>query len=298
MNIMSLVMGLLLIFACTFSLSLRKAAINQRVEKTYQAHMNASRKIRNSYESICYEQLRSVSKEPKEKEHQNANSPQPKKKAEKLNFACARLNLWPLIVDGAEKHPALYETAAQILSSFYSKPLFNEEPRFEYCLLNSIIEAAHQANTDPNNSYLLLEKLLLKNLNVKQLYSTRSIYYRMLRGTKSIKADQRYPSLLDYFTIENKNSRICLHHASSKMIVALFGSRAGSSIYNELQTSKTDLSLDRLQELCSQNGNLALSEEFLKLIDLRSIDPPTSGQKVLVKEDADVCLKQKVFFPS
>lgn len=260
--------------------------------------MNASQKIRNSYESLCYEQLRSVAKEPKETEHEKINPQHREKKIEELNLACARLNLWPLIVDGIEKHQVLYETAAQILCAFYSRPLFDKEPRFEYCLLNALIEAARQANTDPNNSHLLLEKLSLKSPNVKRLYPFQFIYYRMLRGTKSVKTDQDYPSLVDYFEIENKKSRVCLHHASPAMLAALFGPRAGAILYNEMQTSKMPLSLERLQDICTQNGNLALSEEFMNLIDLKSIDPHSSGQKVLVKQDADVCLKQKVFFPS
>ena len=298
MNIMSLVMGLLLIFACTFTLSLRKTAINQRVEKTYEAHMNASRKIRNSYESLCYKQLRSVTKEPKEANHENSLPANRKKKTAPINPACARLNLWPLVIEGPEKHPAIYETAAEILRAFYSRALFNEEPRFEYCLLNALIEAARQANTNPNNSHLLLEKLSLKDLSVKRLYPLQSIYYHMLRGTKTLSANPGYPSLIDYFVIENNKSRLCLHHTSPQMLAALFGSRAGEVLYNEMQTSKEHLSLERLQDICAHNGKSALSEEFLQIIDLKSRDLHSSGQQILVKEDADVCLKQKVFFPS
>lgn len=298
MNILPLVMSLLLIFACTFSLSLRKSTITQGVEKTYQAHMNASRKIRNSYESLCYEQMRSEAKEKQPKEKQQNETPPQEKEIEQLNLACARLNLWPLLADGIEKHTDLYETAAQLLGSLYSKHLFEKEARFEYCLLDALLDAARQSNTDPNNPRILLEKLSLKEFNVKPLYPLQTTYYHMLKGTKKSSLDQGYPSLLDYFALENKKSRICLHHASQEMVVGLFGSRAGPHIYAELQKSETHLSFERLKDICTQNGKLALSDEFLKLIDVESASRHTSGQKTLVKEDADVCLKQKVFFPS
>ncbi len=294
MNILSLVMGLLLIFACTFSLSLHKAMLSQSVEKTVQAHLNVTRKLRNSYESLCYRQLRSGAKENKPKKIHSHRE----REKQQLNLGCARLNLWPLVVDGVEKHPALYETAAQILCTFYSKHLFPNEQRFEYYLLNALLEAARQANTDPNSSHLIFEKLSLNKTNVKQLYPLQSIYYRMLRGTKTSMQDQSYPSLLDYFALDNKNSRVCLHHASPEMLVGLFGSRAGPIIYTELKKNETPISLERLEDLCKQNGNPALSDEFLKFLDLDSVSHHSSGQKVLVKQDSDVCLKQKVFFPT
>jgi hypothetical protein len=298
MNILSMVMGLLLIFACTFGLSLRKAILTQGVEKTYQAHMNASRKIRNSYESLCYSQLRSEIKEKhKEKEEEKERQPSHAKEIKRLNLDCARLNLWPLVIDGAEKHPDLYETAAQLLYTFYSKPLFDGEPRLEYRLLDAIIQAAREVQNEDNNSRLMLEKLILKKQNVKPLYSLPSTYYRMLRGTKNIASDQSYPSLLDYFVLENKQTRICIHHASVEMLVSLFGEKAGSILYNEIHKSEIPLTREHMLDLCAQNGKPGLNEGFLKLLDLDSSAPHCSKHKILVKQDADVCLKQKVFFP-
>jgi len=295
MNLLSLVMGLLLIFACTFTLSLNKAAMSKSVEKTYQAHINASRKILNSYESICYERMREEKKEP-QKEKKTAAHHEPC--VEVLNLDCARLNIWPLLQDGKEKHLILYETAAHLLRSFYGESLLNGQLRWEYQLLDVILDAAQIAARDPNRTHIPLEKLSLKESNVKQLYPLQMVYYRMLKGTKKRKTKQSYPSLLEYFVAEKKETHLCLQHASMEMLRALFGERIAPILYRELKERETPLLPDRVREICAQNGLIALSEDFLKLFDLQSSRHHPSGQKTLVKEDADVCLKQRVFLPS
>jgi hypothetical protein len=294
MNILPTVMGLLLIFACTFTLSLRKATLAQPVEKTYQAHIQASRKILNSYESLCYERMRG---EKKEKQDGNVKTAAHREKQiEPLNLDCARLNLWPLLQDGKEKQPILYETAAHLLRTFYASFLFEGQPRFEYCLLDALLEAAKLANNEPNTTYLPLEKLALKDWRVKPLYSLQTVYYRMLRGTK--KHQEGYPSLLEYFVIENKETHICMQHASAEMLTALFGPGAAAALFHELQESETPLLPERVREISTQNGKIGLSDEFLKLLDFQTSRHHTSGQKTLVQEEADVCLKQRVFLPS
>ena len=293
MNLLSMVMGLLLIFACTFTLSLRKATMSQNVEKTYQAHVNASRKILNSYESICYQRMREEKKEPKNE----TKNVQREKHVQALNRDCARLNLWPLLQDGKQNHLVLYETAAQLLRTFYGEQLFAKQPRLEYRLLDAILDAAQSASHDANLTYLSLEKLALKESNVKQLYPLQLLYYRMLKGTKQQMGGQNYPTMLDYFALEKKDSHICLQHASADMLRALFGEKAAPVIYHELQESKIPLLPERVREICSQNGLISLNDDFLKLLDLNSCHR-SSGQKTLVQQDADVCLKQKVFLPS
>lgn len=290
MNLLSMVMGLLLIFACTFSLTLRKENTAQRIEKTYQSHMNASRRILSTYESLCYENLRG---EKNEKQPKTKKETPKEKKIETINHECARINLFPLIADGKEKHPILYETAAQVLRNFYMLPLFDGQKRFEYQMLDAIIESAQQ-----NKDTSLLEKLALKDSCVKPLYTMQSIYYRMLRGTKHMPGDPGFPSLLECFTIEKQKMPICLRHASLEMLSALFGPRAAAIIAHERADSETPLTYQRIQDICAQNGQIGVSEDFLKLFDMQSCRHFHSGEKTLVQQDADVCLKQKVFLPS
>lgn len=299
MNILSLVMGLLLIFACTFTLSLRKTTISQGVEKTYQAHMNASRKILNSYESMCYERLRGEAKEKKEQTKRDPIASHHSALPNHQNGDCARLNLWPLVVDGIEKHPDLYESAARLLRTFYARAFFNNQPRMEYRLLDAILASAQIANQDPNQSRILLEKLPLKNFNVKPLYSMQSVYYSMLKGTKSVNQGG-YPSLLDYFSIENNKNHICLGHASIEMLQALFDPKIAAQIYQELheQDKEIAISMERIQDICKENGNLSINEEFFQLLEIRPNHSDGSGRKMITKQNEDVCLREKVYFPS
>ncbi len=295
MNLLSLVMGLLLIFACTFTLSLRKEAMSKGVEKTYQAHTKASRKILNSYESICYERMREEKKEPQKEKNTNAHH---EPHAEPLNLDCARLNLWPLLQDGKEKHLILYETTAQLLRTFYGKSFFPGELRWEYRLLDVILASAQMAALDPGLTHIPLEKLSLKESNVKQLYSLQMVYYRMLKGTKKQTREQGYPSLLEYFVAEKKETHLCLQHASIEMLRALFSERIAPILYRELKEKEIPLLPERIREICTQNGLISLSDDFIQLLDLHSSRHQPSGQKTLVKEAEDVCLKQRVFLPS
>jgi hypothetical protein len=292
MNLLGMVMGLLLIFACTFTLSLRKATVAQGVEKTYQAHLNASRNIHNSFESLCYRRMRG--KKPKTPDEQKKEIAK-ELHLEPVNLDCARLNLWPLLIDGSEKHPALYETAAQLLRSLYASALFNRESRFEYRLLDAMLDAAKKKQHKQKTTSIFLEKLVLNDSHVKPLYTMQTIYYHMLRGIRKSAGDEGYPALLEYLTIENKKSLICIHHASIEMLSALFGPGTAWAIFHELQESETPLTLERVQDLCNQNGKLNLSDEFFTLFDWQSSRLHSSSQKTLVQEEANVCLKQKVF---
>lgn len=297
MNLLSLVMGLLLIFTCTFSFSLSKAMLSHRIAKTYEAHGIASRKIRNSYENLCYRRLRG---ETKEKEAPKSKKPahRENKKIELANLECARINLWPLILDGKEKHQILYETAAQILRSLYSANVLPKEPRFEYRMLDAILIAARDAQSNRPAKNLLLEKLCLKDLRVKPVYTLQSIYYRMLRGTKKMTGEQAFPSLLEYMAIEEQESRICIHHASIELLRSLFGPQAGAALYQEIRETENPLTQERVQEICSKNGKIGMDEEFLKLFDWHAARHHGSGQKTIVREKDNVCLKQKVFLPT
>ena len=297
MNVLSMVMGFLLIFACTFTLSLRKAALTKSVESTYQAHVIASRKILSSYESLCYDRMRGEQKKSAPNENtvnEDENTESEEKKSVFINSECARLNLWPLLQDGKEKQLLLYETTAQLLRCFYAQNLLKEQPRLEYQILDAIIDSGKAALKDPNLAHLSLEKLAIKG-NVKQLYPLQTVYYRMLRGTKK---QSGYPSLVDYFVIENKETHICLHHASYPMLCALFGEKIAPFLQHEIHESKVPLLPERIREICSQNGRIGLSDEFLNMLDLNSSRHHLSGQKTLIEEDADVCLKQRVYLPS
>lgn len=294
MNLLGLILGFLLIFACTFSLSLAKSSLSQRVEKTYQAHTNATRHILNSYESLCYHRMRGETKDlPK---ISSQKKPQKKKEEPSLNQECARINLWPLIEDGKEKHIVLYETAARALSAMYRPILAQIPPRSEYTILDAILSSAQKAKFSTQHPHVHLEKLSLNGDRVKQLYTLQSIYYQMLRGTKQNVNELSYPSLMECFVIDQKPSAICIQHASFEMLKALFGEKAAGQLFHEMEESEIPLTMERIQDVCHQ-ASLDVSEDFFKLLDLQSRHH-LCGPKILVGQDQDICIKQKVYLPS
>ncbi len=298
MNLLGLVFGLLLIFACTFSLSMHKYLLSNPIETSCKNHLLATRKILNSYELQYYEALRFVTeKKNKRAPSQTSNTTPTKVTINHQNRECSQLNLWPLLLDGRDKHPALYETAAQLLRVFYQTSLFGEEIRTEYALLDTILNAASKAKDSPNITLLPLEKLDLQKKDVKQLYFLKSVYYRMLKGTKEFE-HTGYPALLDYFCFESKQSQICLKHASIEMFTALFGPRAAIVLYDEVHESKIPLSKERIMDVCAQNGKIGMSEDVIDLLDLHSKRHRFSGKRTLVETEGDVCLKKNVFLPS
>lgn len=297
MNLLGLIFGILIICACTFSLSMHKFLLSRPVEISCQNHLKAARKILNSYESEYYKSLREgVKKEESKRPAPQVSAKQTEKKEKPLplNRDCSRLNLWLLIEKGKDENPVLYETAAKILRSLYQKPLFENEIRFEYALLDAILSAAKTEDNNPPP----LEKLLLQDKNVKRLYPLQAIYYRMLKGTKQ-GAGKGYPCLTDYFSIESKSSStLCLRHASIEMLSALFNPKAGILLYQEIKKNKHPLGKERILEICTQSGLTTLQDDFLRLIDLKTQRHRLSGKKILVEQEGEVTLRKQIFLPS
>lgn len=302
MNLLGWVFGMLLIFACSYSLSLHKFLLSNPIEKSFQNHLKASRKIFNSYEREYFITIRCINEKKRKREvsPQKAQEQATQKRSEKpnyLNAECSHLNLWPLLAEGQDEHLALYEAAARLLRTFYRESFFKEEPRLEYLLLNQILDAAKIALTEADHDFLSLEKLSLKEPKSKRLCSLQSIYYRMLKGTKR-KDGGGYPPLVDYFSFEKKESQVCLKHASIEMLSALFGSKVALSLYDEIHQSKAHLSKEKILEVCARSGMCELDKRLFELIDLKSSRHEVPSKKILVGEEGDISLRKRVYLPS
>ena len=279
MNLIAFIFGLLLIFTCSFSLSLRKFHLTEPIDSTYRANAIASQKILNSYESLRYKRIPKKKSAETEKKKQNRNQTTHQHDRTQ-NGACARLNLWPLIQEGRETHPALYQTAVRIFKTFYT-----ESPEL---FLNALLEAAKmQLKKDSGALSFSLEKLALGSLQLT--------YYQMLKGAMKAPADQRYPSLLELITLEKTPSLICLQHTSQPLLNALFTAPLAEQILLE----KEELKKDQLRELCLHKGQRVVDDEFLNLFDLQQTSHRISeNQTILVQDENEVSLKKKVFFAS
>jgi hypothetical protein len=245
MNILGLVFSLLFLLGLGFHSMWNKYLGASRIHSAYIGHQRAHRKILEKYESQIYAEVRS---KPKEKRNlaKNTKGEEPRSSKEKakefpeINASCARINLYPLVADGREAHPFLYELVAKTLRTFYSKQLFGKEKKMEYRLLDSILHAAQKEKTP------VLEKLHLKE---------QILYYKLLKGTKKwdITAQQGYPSLLDYFSLDQTEKKICLYHAHQNLLSILFGEKGGKIVYNELNKKDTPpITKEYLEHLCSE----------------------------------------------
>lgn len=297
MNVLGLVFGILLICTCTFSLSMHKHLLSKPIETTCKNHWAASRKICNSYESEYYNALRAApKKEASRTSSKPPSSSQPSQEEEEplslLNGECSRLNLRPLIEKGRNENPILYETAAKLFRELYQKPLFGEEVRLEYQLLDAILASAASEKDDP-----VLEKLRLQDKNVKRPSPLQSVYYRMLKGTKP-KAKDGYPCLTDYISIKHAHSPLCLRHASAEMLSTLFNPKAAFHLQKEMRKSKIPLSKERILEICGHAGVTGLSEDFLELLDLQTAIHRLPDKKILVEQEGDVSLRKQIFLPN
>jgi len=290
MNLLPLVFAILLILACTFSLSFQKTLLSKPVASTYQAHLKATRSILSSYESLCYKRLRSK-KKPASTQPRSKNK-KPPKQAPAQFHECSKINLWPLLQEGPEKHPLLYQLTLTTFHRFYGSIL--EEGRgLETQLLNAILSSGRQAIDDaPDATRIALEKLPLAETHVKRLYPLQTYFYRMLKGVKQ--TAHPMPSLLDLFCLEQQESKLCLKHATAEQLALLFGEKAAPKILTEIREGHPDQ--QRIMDLCATSGERLADEALFELIDLR-FSKHDSHETTLVKEEEGVCLKKRVFLP-
>jgi hypothetical protein len=278
MNLLGLVFSLLLIFTYTFYACWDKQSSSAKLRTTQLAHQKANRRLLNSYQSEVYQSLRGKAVQTRAKK----GSPTPQEvPPPPINPECAKINLLPLIEEGREAHPLLYEFTAKLLQNVYG-PF--PEKRFEYKFLDHFLEAAKISIQKEN---FLLEKIDLHEPTYQLAY------YRMLKGTK----ESHTPSLLDYIKLEKTKCNICLFHAHPKMIELFFGSQVASSLFQEIHREKGSLLTKELVEKCCQEAHrFSLDPALLSLFDYGK---PEHGnaKKTLLAEDrkADVYLRKNIY---
>jgi hypothetical protein len=289
MNVLGLIFSLLLILSYGFYASWNQHTALLRLRSSYHAVQKANREILNSYESEIYNALRekpkqSTSHEPSEPKHvSQLDSSEPQ--VINMNRHCAKLNLWPLVQEGRNAHPLLYELAAKMIRTFYLS-LLPKEKRVEYRFLDAFLASAKLA--PQQNSPLCLEKLLIPNYEKP--------FYKMLKGTKKwdLASKFGYPSLLDYLKIEPSQDKLCLFHAHPDLITVLFNSQMANKLYSEVH--KKDGSLltqELLERLVSETHSIAIDPDLLKMLEFGR--PQHKDQKkIFIAEDADVLLRKTI----
>lgn len=290
MNILGLVFSLLLILAYTFHACWDKQLASTRLRSTYVGHESVHRKILNSYQSEIYEQLR-VKKNPLEKkEAEEEVSEEPKNERKKqiaLNRECAKINIMPLIQQGREGHPLLYELTAKMIRTFYH-PLKGKRKRFEYQFLDALISAGKRGDQEGE---LILEKLDLDD------EALQKIFYRMLKGTKhwDLAAGVGYPPLLDYMKVGPSTDKICLFHAHTDLMAALFNHKIAEKLHEEIHRKNGPLlTKEFIEQVCSEFHQISVDQEIFELLELGR-PMHEENKRAFVAQERDVMLRKNIY---
>lgn len=282
MNVLGLVFSILLILSYGFYACRDKHTAAARLRSTYTASQQVNRKILNSFESKVYEKLERPLSEKKGEEEEEASQKEKsetrKEKKPGVNRECSKINLWPLIHEGRETHPVLYELAAKLIRTFYG-PLDTGEKRFEYQFLDTLLASAKGALQEEGP--FSLEKIAL----LKPDY--QKVYYKMLRGTKSwdLREGIGYPPLRDYVKAEPSEEKLCLFHAHPDLITVLFNAKIGWKLYAEIhQEHPPALTEQLIEKVCSEMHQISIDRDLLQLLQLGRPDHE-EHKKVFVAED-------------
>jgi hypothetical protein len=268
MNLLGLVFSIMLILSYGFYACWDKHTASTRLRNTFTAAQQANRKILNSFESEVYNGLDRIrtpgTKDEVQEEEDEKESPSKKKKQDEpdMNRTCSRINLWPLIQDGRESHPALYELAAKLIRTFYGQ-IHTGEKRFEYQFLDLLISSSKTSLKEDGK--LSLEKLTL----LKPEY--QRVYYKMLKGTKNwdLREGLGYPPLQDYVKVEPSDEKICVSHAHPDLLTVLFNAKIGWKLHAEIhQKDAPALTRELIEKVCSEMHLISVDEDLLKLLEL------------------------------
>ncbi len=294
MNVLTLVFSLLLILSYTFFACWDKQTTSSRLKNTLVGREKAHRKLLNQYESALYRQIRGMGdkvdkeeKEPSSLSETPENEDEDEKKTAKLNRECAQLNLWPLIQEGRDNHPLLFELALKMIKTFYA-PLIQNEKRLETRFLTALLKSAKLAVQEQGEAFSL-EKIDLGDEDLQRLY------YKMLKGTKEWNLAQNigYPSLLDYMKADDQPTKICIFHAHPDLTTAFFGPEVSEKLHAEIHKKEaTLLTAELIERLSFESGHIAIDPEIFTLLELGKPLHPEE-RKTFIATDAKTAVSIK-----
>ncbi|MDE3046474.1 MAG: hypothetical protein KGJ02_07510 [Verrucomicrobiota bacterium] len=274
MNILPFIFAILLIFAYAVAASFEKHLVSIKTQNAYLGLRKAERRILYTEEDKKFNALPGTLTKQKKKEKPEQTATE--KAFPPINPACARLNLFPLVNEGKEAHPELYNMATKLLHFFYEEQL--EDPKILGEFLDLLLESAKPLLKTQDK--VALETLALKDAVLQPLY------YRLLKGTKKpdLFSAKGYPSLIDYLKIERSSSTVCLFHAHPHALVPFFGMKAAPRLYQLVhEEKKAGFEVEALIALLGAPHLRFLSPDVWKLINLQR--PTHAAEDVALVED-------------
>ncbi len=266
MNILGLVFSIFFILSYGFYAIRDQRKVSDQLETAYLSHQKAQRVLLNKLESSFYNDnwqgvpKKSSSQKPS---NQSKEKSKDKKKDPEINPnpECSRINLWPLVQEGREAHPLLYELAVKLIHtsyrSFYER---GSEQEFLNALLASIKKGLQEEKS------FSLEKVVFSDPTFQR------IYYKMLKGTREWNLQEKvgYPPLLEYVKLEQSNDKICLHHAHPDLITLLFNAAFAKRFFEKLQGQDPPppITPEFIQQIASEVHMLNIDPALFSQFDL------------------------------
>lgn len=243
MNVLALVFSLMLILAIGFYSRGDKCMSHRMLRNTYESYAKVARGMSNQSTSAYYNDVngkRAVPPTGKKKDKQSEAKNEPKEI--KINPPCSRINLCKLM-DGNEQ---LYEVALITLRTLFNSILPERED--ENKILDAMIEAIKKKESDA-----CLESLCLGD---EQLQNT---YYLMLKGAKE------YPTLLNYFKIEQSSSNLCCKHMSEEFLSIFFGKTIAEAMFAKIHNKKRTTPSQALVENVAKQQHQEVNAAYFAL---------------------------------
>ncbi len=284
MNFLTFIFSLLLLISFGTHLILEKQNSQKKIRNSIVGHLAAQRKILSQTEQKRYQSI-PLPITGTETTPPTKHTPSQKKAPElpDTNPECAKINLFPLIQEGREIEPFLYEITTKIIKTMYGPHLFKEHPKEEIPFLTAFLQISKKA-IEKKESFAL-EKLFFNNPKWQR------IYYRMLKGSK------QFPSLLDVIKASEIPSKICLSHAHPFQLQLLFGPKIGTRLFQEIhEDPPTPLTKELITQLYTENHALTPEISVLNSIEYSSAHAHKDKKTYIAKDNAtNITLKKNVY---
>ncbi len=288
MNFLTFIFSLLILISFGTVITLDKQVTGRKIRNTYLGHAEVNRNLLSKCESRTYKAFRSTTKPEKKSPTTDQTK---KRKNRKINPDCAKLNLWPLIQEGRETHPFLYQTALSLIKTYYSANLFAEKKGKEAFFLQTFLKKAKEESSQ--KQALSIEKITLKE-------DLHPLYYKMLKGTKDWSWEEKtgYPSLLDVIKVEETPSKICLCHAHPGQLAVLFGAKTADKLHQEIHKQERPIvSKEMIETLCSEAHLFSLEPQLFDLIETGNASHKEKEKTTFVaeNEESHISIRKNIY---
>lgn len=280
MNLQIFIFSLLLIVAYGYYSLADKHVASAKLRTHYVAYQKNYRTMLNQFQSNVYHHLPKAPKNTSTGKKPQEASPKEEEEEEEEDFsttrACARLNLWPLIQDGKEAHPHLYELFAKLIRTFYGS--LNKNARFEYKFLDAWLQAA---------SHLDLSSQGLENAHLATS-DFQTLYYKMLKGSAGL------PPLLEYVKIESSADKICVFHANQTQLSLLFPQNIAEKLYTKIHSKEGPrLSAELIERIASECQSFRIDPHLMALLDTSNYFKHQDLRPFFVTNEGDITLRKR-----